>query len=144
MPVDDQLHERHLQRLSSTLFEVVNGRMLSSSDDGNSTSTHSNTTAAQDDSSGTSFDPNVFWFVNAFILVLICGTLFWCWRFGRQNWFLYDGTEGRQQSDEAYRQAVLRRQERQQQAKIDTPAQRTRKLLRSFQRHEVQMVSENT
>lgn len=148
MTLNDQYnyHERHLRRLSITLYDVVNSRLLSEQpSDDNSTLSDTNTTAppqdvSADDTTESSFDPSLFWSVNAFILILICGTLFWCYRFGRQNSFDVEGRR-RESSDATYRASVLRRQERQNQAKIDTPAQRTRKLLRSFQRHEVRMVS---
>ena len=86
-----------------------------------------------------SFDPKVFWSVNAFILVLFCSALGICC-FGKKEWFSFDGEFARQQSDETYRQSVLQRRRQQQEAKTDTPAQRTRKLLRSFRRHRVEMV----
>lgn len=50
----------------------------------------------------------------------------------------------RQQSDEEYRQTVLQRRQRRIDAKRDTPERRRNKLLQSFQRRNVSMVSSST
>eukprot|EP00529_Nitzschia_sp_RCC80_P001890 CAMPEP_0113482450 /NCGR_PEP_ID=MMETSP0014_2-20120614/22925_1 /TAXON_ID=2857 /ORGANISM="Nitzschia sp." /LENGTH=375 /DNA_ID=CAMNT_0000375967 /DNA_START=355 /DNA_END=1482 /DNA_ORIENTATION=- /assembly_acc=CAM_ASM_000159 len=89
----------------------------------------------------TTFDPKVFWSVNAFILALFLTTICCCC-FGKKEWldyFVYDHESGRETSDMQYRRSVLQRQQRQQQSKVETPAQRTKKLLRSFRRHQVEM-----
>jgi hypothetical protein len=91
--------------------------------------------------STTNFDPKVFWSVNAFIFVLLISTVVVCC-FAKKEWFTYDRETGRMNSDEQYRQTVLQRQRQQQQSKVETPAQRTRRLLRSFKRHQVEMVRE--
>ena len=48
---------------------------------------------------------------------------------------------GRINSDEAYRQNVLERRQRQIEARRDSPEKRRRRLLQSFQRTSVSMVS---
>ena len=87
-----------------------------------------------------SFDPKVFWSVNAFILVLFVTTVLWCC-FGDKSFFTLNPEERRQRSDEIYRRRILEQRRRQEEAQKETPAQRTRRLLRSFAKHEVQMVS---
>ncbi|KAG7359024.1 anaphase-promoting complex subunit 11 ring-H2 finger domain containing protein [Nitzschia inconspicua] len=82
------------------------------------------------------FDPAVFWAVNAFIFVLFVSTIVFCC-YGSK--WLYNFMEGRQNSDEAYRQAVLERHRQRQEAKVQTPAQRTKKLLKSFDINKVSM-----
>eukprot|EP00529_Nitzschia_sp_RCC80_P001627 CAMPEP_0113488784 /NCGR_PEP_ID=MMETSP0014_2-20120614/26196_1 /TAXON_ID=2857 /ORGANISM="Nitzschia sp." /LENGTH=372 /DNA_ID=CAMNT_0000382509 /DNA_START=109 /DNA_END=1227 /DNA_ORIENTATION=- /assembly_acc=CAM_ASM_000159 len=92
-------------------------------------------------SDATTFDPKVFWSVNAFILILFVTTV-GCCCFGKKEWlnyFVYDHETGRETSDMQYRRSVLQRMQRQQQSKVETPAQRTKKLLRSFRRHQVEM-----
>jgi hypothetical protein len=85
------------------------------------------------------FDPKVFWFVNAFILVLLASTIAFCC-FGKKEWLFPGTAERRQASDEAYRQTVLQRRRRRQEAKVDSPEQRTKKLLKSFALNKVSMV----
>lgn len=87
------------------------------------------------------FDPRVFWSVNAFIFVLFCVAIFLCCYYGKREWLFYDFEEGRRSSDEAYRQTVLRRRRQREEAKVETPEQRTKKLLKSFALNEVSMVS---
>lgn len=143
MIFDDQPQQRQLRMVSSAFNGMVTSRLLGSPDDGNSTSSADDAASQQQGTASegnVQFDPAVFWSVNAFIFVLVCTTVVWCCRYGKRDWVAPGTQNGRQSSDETHRQAVLRRQELQRQAKIDTPAQRTRKLLRSFQRHMVQMV----
>ncbi len=89
---------------------------------------------------GGSFDPKVFWCVNAFIFVLLVGTIVWCC-FCDKSWlFNVNPEERRQRSDEIYRRRILAQRQRQEQAKQETPAKRTKKLLKSFAQNKVQMV----
>mmetsp|Transcript_9740 Transcript_9740/g.17159 ORF Transcript_9740/g.17159 Transcript_9740/m.17159 type:complete len:394 (+) Transcript_9740:194-1375(+) len=104
----------------------------------------------------TMFDPKVFWSVNAFIFVLVVTTCGWCWwgdKYGRRRQQQQRDQQNQQrfptlsafttmtasESDEIYRRAVLERRERQAKAKIDTPEQRTKKLLKSFGKNQVRM-----
>jgi hypothetical protein len=110
--------------------------------DGNSTDVATNPCFNSSSSSynkNATFDPKVFWCVNAFILVLVVTTLLFCC-FGKWKWLHYNSENGRQVSDEIYRQTVLQRQREQQEAKMESPVQRTRKLLNSFEVNHVQMV----
>ena len=93
-----------------------------------------------DGSSGGSFDPKVFWSVNALIFCIIVGSLVWfCCFGGHKILLLQEGN--RTNSDEAFRQAVLERQQRKEAAKRESPEKRRKRLLQSFQRHSVSMVS---
>lgn len=88
---------------------------------------------------GGDFDPRVFWCVNGFLFFMMVVVLLWCC-FSDKEWLTLMH-ERRQQTDETYQQTLRERRQQRQQAKVDTPEKRTYKLLRSFQRHKVQMVS---
>ena len=82
------------------------------------------------------YDTNrVFWSVNAFILFLIFITGIWCC-FVQKH--VFSGTDRRIASDQFYRERRRRRQEAE---KTESPEKRRQKLLASFSRHAVQMVS---
>ena len=85
-----------------------------------------------------SFDPVLFWSINAFIIlgsVTIC--LYCC--YGNTSWFT--NTEQRRRQADAEYQATLReREERRKKAKVMAPEKRRRLLLASFRRHRVSMV----
>lgn len=114
---------------NTTTNPSLAGGMFSSSSHGD---------GSNDNCNGT-FDPTVFWCVNAFILVLFVATILCCC-YGKKEWMFQNAEERRRASDEAYRQSVLERQRRQQEATLETPAQRTKNLLESFALNKVQMV----
>ena len=89
-------------------------------------------------SGDTAFDPKVFWSVNALIFCLVVVSCAWYCCFGGH---VYLTELGRINSDEAYRQNVLERRQRQIEARRDSPEKRRRRLLQSFQRTSVSMVS---
>jgi hypothetical protein len=94
-----------------------------------------------DEGEDATFDPKVFWSVNAVIVCIVTLSCAWyCCLGGHQ----YLTEMGRINSDEAYRQTVLERRQRQQEAKRDSPEKRRKKLLQSFQRTSVSMVSLST
>ena len=84
------------------------------------------------------FDPVVFWCVNAFIFIMLATVLLWCCS-GKANCLI--SGEAYVDSDAIYQQTLREREEKKKKAKIDTPAKRRAKLLKSFRRHKVQMVS---
>ncbi|KAL3896433.1 MAG: hypothetical protein SGARI_007173, partial [Bacillariaceae sp.] len=97
--------------------------------------------SSQQQQGGSNFDPKVFWSVNAFILVLFCATVLWCCFGSDKSMFtLLNPEERRQRSDEIYRRRILEQRQRQEEAKQETPAQRTKRLFKSFVKHQVQMV----
>ena len=112
----------------------------------NSSDTFANTTdntAIVDGDSTTNsageFDPKVFWSVNAFIFVMVVTICCFYYHNSDKAWFP-NQEERRRQSDDVYRQALRERLEQEEARKKETPEQRTRKLLQSFNRHKVQMV----
>lgn len=84
-----------------------------------------------------SFDPKVFWSVNALIVCIIVGSCVWYCKYG--SFLLTE--QGRNTSDEAFRQAVRERQQRQLERKRDSPEKRRKRLMQSFKRQSVSMVS---
>ena len=94
----------------------------------------------EDGSSDGSFDPKVFWSVNALIFCIVVGSCAWFCCFGGREMLLLQGAN-RINSDETYRQAVLEREQRKIEAKRDSLGKRRKRLLQSFQRHSVSMVS---
>lgn len=84
------------------------------------------------------FDPKEFWFwaVNALIFCVVVGFAIWYCCFGGYKLFL---TSPRN-SDEAFRQNVLEREQRKQEKKRESPEKRRKRLLQSFQRKSVSMV----
>lgn len=84
------------------------------------------------------FDPKVFWSVNALIFCIVVFSCVWYCKFGGHLVFT---EQGRNASDEAFRQTVMERQERERERKRDSPEKRRRRLLQSFQRQSVSMVS---
>ena len=84
------------------------------------------------------FDPLVFWCVNGFIFLMMVMVGLWCCFADKTTWIL---TARGQESDQVYQQSLREREERRKQAKIESPEKRTRKLVQSFRRHKVQMVS---
>lgn len=97
--------------------------------------------ALESDEDEAAFDPKVFWSVNAVIVCIVAISCTWYCCFGGHRYL----TEmGRVNSDEAYRQSVLERRQRRQEAKRDSPEKRRKKLLQSFQRTSVSMVSSAT
>ena len=84
------------------------------------------------------FNPNVFWGVNGFILCLFIVACCLCCK---SDWLtkLYDRRH-QAAGDRAYQRRVLERMQEEQQAKLESPEKRQRKLLASFKRHGVQMV----
>ena len=90
-------------------------------------------------SSEVSLDPKVFWPVNAFIFLLVIGAcVFYCR--GGFDFF----RSARNESDETYQERLRRREQEAIERRRGTPEQRKRRLLRSFQRCKVQMVSHST
>ena len=87
---------------------------------------------------GSEFDPKVFWSVNGFIFVMLMAMCLFCY-FGDKTW-ITNPEERRRRSDDAYRAALRDRLEQEAQRRLETPEQRTRKLLQSFKRHKVKMV----
>lgn len=85
------------------------------------------------------FNPRVFWSVNAFIFALLISVCVWCYCFGGHE---YIGNRERMRvaSDQTFRTSVMRRREREHQARQETPEQRQKKLWRSFKRCQVHMV----
>ena len=83
------------------------------------------------------FDPKVFWSVNALIFCIIVGSCIWYCKFGS----LLLTEQSRNASDEAYRQTVLERRQRRLERKRDSPEKRRKRLMQSFQRQSVSMVS---
>ena len=84
------------------------------------------------------FDPKVFWSVNALIFCIIVLSCTWYCCFGGH---MLLSERSRSDSDEAYRRTVLERRQRQIEARRDSPEKRRKRLLQSFQRHSVSMVS---
>ena len=76
----------------------------------------------------------VFWGVNGFICFLLALACLWCC-FSRK--FL---TRRPLDSDLEYQRSLNEREQQREQAKIDSPEKRTRKLKHSFQKHDVVMV----
>ena len=119
--------------------DVTNNTTTGIVDDIFSNSTNNSTEAPTelfDD--GSEFDPKVFWSVNAFIFVMLMAMCLFCY-FGDKTW-ITNPEERRRRSDDAYRAALRDRLEQEAQRRLETPEQRTRKLLQSFKRHKVQMV----
>jgi hypothetical protein len=103
----------------------------------------SSSSSSSTDTASTSLDTTLFWTVNGFLLLLVVLICAGCCYFGDKTmfvWFSPNDEQRRQQSDEAYRRTVQERRQRQQQQNLEPPAQRTKKLLKSFVRNQVQMV----
>ena len=90
-----------------------------------------------DGGSEAAFDPKVFWSVNALIFCIIVGSCIWYRKFGH----LMLSDQGRNASDLAFRQSVLEREQRRLERKRDSPEKRRKRLMQSFQRQSVSMVS---
>lgn len=83
------------------------------------------------------FDHTVFWCVNGFIFLIVVAMVCWCC-YGDKSFLNAD--QRRQETDRLYQASLREREQMRQQAKVDTPEQRRRKLQKLFQKHEVQMV----
>lgn len=83
---------------------------------------------------------SVFWGVNGFICFLLCLAIVWCCFSSR---FLTNPQNRRLESDLQYQQTLNQREQQRQEAKIDSPEKRTKKLKQSFQKHGVVMVRKN-
>jgi hypothetical protein len=89
------------------------------------------------------FDSFLFWSVNAFLLLTMVVVCLFCYCGGNKTTMQLVGLntdQRRQESDRAYQQQVQRRLEQQAARKVECPEKRKQKLLKSFQRHKVQMV----
>ena len=85
-------------------------------------------------------EPCLLWGITRAKFQVALPMVLWCC-FGDKSFFTLNPEERRQRSDEIYRRRILEQRRRQEEAQKETPAQRTRRLLRSFTKHEVQMVS---
>ena len=117
-------HHHHLRRATER-FLTVNG-------------TSPDASSHTDSSQNATFDPVLFWSVNAFIIIVTAVVCLYCC-YGNTSWFT--NIEQRRRLADAEYQATLReREERRKQAKIMSPEKRRRLLLASFRRHRVSMV----
>lgn len=92
------------------------------------------------ESESSSFDPRVFWSVNAMLITLLLIVLVWCFRGGAEKISVYLTREAAGSSDAAYLQRVRERREREAQEKMETPQERLETLKESFQRNKVHMI----
>lgn len=90
-----------------------------------------------------SFDPRVFWSINALLITLLLIVLVWCFRGGAEKISNYLTREAAGSSDAIYLERLRERRERAAEEKKETPEQRLAKLKKSFQRNKVHMVSTN-
>lgn len=93
------------------------------------------------DAESSSFDPLVFWSVNAMLITLLLVVLVWCFRGGAEKISIYLTREAGGMSDAAYLRRRRERREREAQEKKESPEQRLATLKKSFQRNKVQMVN---
>jgi hypothetical protein len=91
-----------------------------------------------DAASRESFDPTLFWSVNAFILVLFIGIVCYCC-YGDLSW-LTNMHQRRRETDAVYQATLREREQKRKNAKVLSPEKRRRELLASFRRHKVSMV----
>jgi len=104
-------------------------------------SSHRSWTRVLHDDHDDSFDPRVFWSVNALLLTLLLIFLVWCYRGGAEKISIYLTREAAGLSDAEYLERVRERREREAEEKKETPEQRLQSLKKSFQRNKVHMVS---
>jgi hypothetical protein len=96
-----------------------------------------------DNSGNGESDSFLFWSVNAFLLLTMIVACLFCYCGGNKMTMQLVGLNAdqrRQESDRAYQQQVQQRLEEQAARKVECPEKRKQKLLKSFQRHKVQMV----
>jgi len=106
-------------------------------------SSHRSWTRVLHDDHDDSFDPRVFWSVNALLLTLLLIFLVWCYRGGAEKISIYLTREAAGLSDAEYLERVRERREREAEEKKETPEQRLKSLKKSFQRNKVHMVVES-
>jgi hypothetical protein len=117
-------------------------RLLLDNGNGNNVGSNQTTTMTTTTRTDTACDYEynttlVFWGVNIFILFLLISACLWCYCIATSS---KHQLRRRQESDEIYRQTVLRRQQHELEIRRDSPDQRKRKVLDSFNRCQTRMV----
>lgn len=98
---------------------------------------HSNTTSSpydNDNEEEWTFDPRIFWTVN---VVVILGAILACCVLQKKYNCMATNPQA---SDLEYQRSLVQREERRKQAKLLSPAQRKRLLMKSFRQNQVLMV----
>lgn len=89
------------------------------------------------------FNTSLFWCVNVFLMlamVVACACCYCCGNKTTMHLVGFDAEQRRQESDRVYQRRVQERLEQQAALKVESPEKRKQKLVKSFQRHKVQMV----
>lgn len=115
---------RHHFYLRRVMVEVVSNATISSTSDVNVKE---------------AFDPQIFWAVNACVVVALIATVCYCCYGDNMSW-LTTMHQRRREADAQYQATVRAREQQRKEAKILSPEQRRRELLASFRRHKVTMV----